>query len=144
MARPKKSIVKSDLVDSASQYEQMRTLKLAKYKKITANTGEVMLGTGHLYFTSEDYVDKMGYPVGNDIDRTVHFEATIGVPLHLFRELERLVGYSNYGAINGVIHSAGVPAGGLIQLKTPETVEPVLSPKVKGTMVLDSLLDAGE
>ncbi|MGH9933379.1 MAG: SDR family NAD(P)-dependent oxidoreductase [Pyrinomonadaceae bacterium] len=49
-----------------------------------------------------------------------------------------------FGAINGVIHSAGVPAGGLIQLKTPEMVEPVFSPKVKGTMVLDSLLDVGE
>ncbi len=49
-----------------------------------------------------------------------------------------------FGAINGVIHSAGVPAGGLIQLKTPEMVEPVFSPKVKGTMVLDSLIDASE
>ncbi len=51
---------------------------------------------------------------------------------------------ARFGPIKGVIHSAGVPAGGLIQLKTPEMVEPIFSPKVKGTMVLDSLLDDGE
>jgi acyl transferase domain-containing protein/acyl carrier protein len=46
-----------------------------------------------------------------------------------------------FGEINGVIHSAGVPAGGMIQLKSRESVEPILSPKVKGTQVLESVLE---
>jgi len=46
-----------------------------------------------------------------------------------------------FGAINGVIHSAGSPAGGLIQLKTKEMSEPILAAKTTGTLVLDELLD---
>lgn len=49
-----------------------------------------------------------------------------------------------FGRINGVIHSAGVPAGGLIQLKTAEMAEPILAPKITGTLVLDSLLEKDE
>ncbi len=45
-----------------------------------------------------------------------------------------------FGAINGVIHAAGVPGGGMIQLKTPKAAAAVLSPKVKGTWVLAHLL----
>ncbi|MCP5107301.1 MAG: SDR family NAD(P)-dependent oxidoreductase [bacterium] len=44
------------------------------------------------------------------------------------------------GKINGVFHAAGVPGGGMIQLKTREKADEVLLPKVKGTLVLDSLL----
>jgi acyl transferase domain-containing protein/acyl carrier protein len=45
-----------------------------------------------------------------------------------------------WGAVNGVIHSAGVPAGGVVQLKTREMADPVLAPKVKGTWVLNRVL----
>ncbi|PYP88087.1 MAG: hypothetical protein DMF61_08285 [Blastocatellia bacterium AA13] len=45
-----------------------------------------------------------------------------------------------FGAINGVIHAAGLPGGGIIQLKSPEAAESVFGPKVRGTMVLDSIL----
>ena len=45
-----------------------------------------------------------------------------------------------FGKINGVIHAAGVPAGGIIQRKTLEMVESTFASKVKGTVVLDSLL----
>lgn len=44
-----------------------------------------------------------------------------------------------FGQINGVIHSAGVPGGGVIQLKTPEIAQKVLVPKIRGTLVLDAL-----
>jgi len=47
---------------------------------------------------------------------------------------------ARFGEIHGVIHSAGVPAGGLIQLKTREMVESTFSPKVRGAFVLDALL----
>ena len=45
-----------------------------------------------------------------------------------------------FGSIQGVIHSAGVPAGGLIQLKTREMVSSIFAPKVRGAFILDSLL----
>ena len=41
-----------------------------------------------------------------------------------------------FGAIHGIIHSAGVPGGGLIQLKTPEAAAEVLAPKLQGTLAL--------
>ncbi|WP_407882796.1 SDR family NAD(P)-dependent oxidoreductase, partial [Scytonema sp. NUACC26] len=44
-----------------------------------------------------------------------------------------------FGQINGVLHAAGVPGGGVIQGKTPDVVEKILAPKVKGTLVLDSI-----
>lgn len=44
----------------------------------------------------------------------------------------------NFGGLHGIIHMAGIGAGGLIQLKSPETAAPVLAPKVQGTIVLDS------
>jgi acyl transferase domain-containing protein/acyl carrier protein len=44
-----------------------------------------------------------------------------------------------FGAIHGVIHMAGVPGGGIIQLKTREMAERILAPKVKGTLVLEKI-----
>jgi acyl transferase domain-containing protein/acyl carrier protein len=46
-----------------------------------------------------------------------------------------------FGTINGVIHAAGVPGGGMIQLKKTDTAKQVLAPKVKGTLVLDRLFN---
>ncbi len=45
-----------------------------------------------------------------------------------------------FGTLNGVIHSAGIPGGGSIQLKTREMLAEAVDAKVKGTVVLDSLL----
>ncbi len=44
-----------------------------------------------------------------------------------------------FGAIDGVVHSAGSAGGGIVALKTAEMTTPVLSPKVEGTRVLDAL-----
>jgi acyl transferase domain-containing protein/thioesterase domain-containing protein/acyl carrier protein len=46
-----------------------------------------------------------------------------------------------FGSINGVIHTAGVPGGGVIQLKTWESAQRVLAPKVEGTLILDRLIE---
>jgi acyl transferase domain-containing protein/acyl carrier protein len=48
---------------------------------------------------------------------------------------------ARFGAVHGVIHAAGVPAGGALQLKTDEVARRVLAPKVRGTLVLDELLE---
>ena len=45
-----------------------------------------------------------------------------------------------FGAIHGVLHTAEANGGGLVQLKTPEMVEPVFAPKVKGTLALERAL----
>jgi len=47
---------------------------------------------------------------------------------------------ARFGRLHGVIHAAGVPGGGLIQLKTAEAVAEVLAAKVGGTRVLEHLL----
>jgi len=46
-----------------------------------------------------------------------------------------------FGEINGVVHAAGVPGGGMIQLKTPAMAASVLGPKVAGPRVLDRVLN---
>ncbi len=45
-----------------------------------------------------------------------------------------------FGEIDGVIHCAGVPGGGLIQLRTPDAVANVFAAKVRGAFVLAELL----
>src|SRR6185312_3601281 len=47
---------------------------------------------------------------------------------------------ATFGVIHGVLHAAGVPASGLIQLKTPEMAANTLAPKVMGTRVLERVL----
>ncbi len=46
-----------------------------------------------------------------------------------------------FGSVNGVIHAAGVLGVGMLELKTAQQAASVLSAKVYGTLVLDSLLD---
>lgn len=45
-----------------------------------------------------------------------------------------------FGTIHGVIHAAGVPGEGIIQLKKYEIAGEILAPKVKGTFTLDDIL----
>jgi acyl transferase domain-containing protein/acyl carrier protein len=45
-----------------------------------------------------------------------------------------------FGNIHGVIHTAGVPGEGIIQLKTAEKAAQVLAPKLQGTLILDQVL----
>jgi hypothetical protein len=60
------------------------------------------------------------------------------------RDTERLVEEikGKYGAINGVIHSAGVIRDSFILKKTKEEMEEVLCPKVKGTENIDETTKA--
>src|SRR5678815_5663021 len=48
---------------------------------------------------------------------------------------------ARFGEINGVVHTASVTSGGMIQLKTKEMVAPVFAPKVPGTLALQSALE---
>ncbi len=54
------------------------------------------------------------------------------------RQMQRAVDQTleAFGTLNGVFHTAGVPAAGLMQLSTREAAAAVLTPKVQGTLVL--------
>ncbi|CAM3926252.1 SDR family oxidoreductase [Nocardiopsis rhodophaea] len=45
-----------------------------------------------------------------------------------------------FGAVHGVVHAAGVPGEGLVQVKTTEQMDRVLRPKVAGTLALGEAL----
>jgi phthiocerol/phenolphthiocerol synthesis type-I polyketide synthase E len=45
-----------------------------------------------------------------------------------------------FGTIHGVVHAAGVPGAGLVQLRSVAQASAVLAPKVQGTLVLHELL----
>ena len=52
-------------------------------------------------------------------------------------EIARCV--DRFGKIHGVIHAAGLPGEGIIQLKKHEIAEEILAPKVIGTLILDEI-----
>jgi acyl transferase domain-containing protein/thioesterase domain-containing protein len=47
---------------------------------------------------------------------------------------------ARFGALHGVLHTAGVLDDGVIQLKEPRAAAAVLAPKVQGTLTLDAAL----
>jgi phthiocerol/phenolphthiocerol synthesis type-I polyketide synthase E len=47
---------------------------------------------------------------------------------------------ARFGEIHGVVHAAGLPGGGLIEVKSPEQAAAVLAPKVQGAAVLAEVL----
>jgi NAD(P)-dependent dehydrogenase (short-subunit alcohol dehydrogenase family)/acyl carrier protein len=44
-----------------------------------------------------------------------------------------------FGTLHGVVHAAGVPGDGLIQLRSADAARAVLAPKVQGTLVLEAV-----
>ncbi|BCJ28485.1 type I polyketide synthase [Actinocatenispora sera] len=51
---------------------------------------------------------------------------------------------AEYGRLDGIVHAAGVPGGGLIAMKTREAVEAVLAPKIAGTRALAEVFGADD
>jgi NAD(P)-dependent dehydrogenase (short-subunit alcohol dehydrogenase family) len=48
--------------------------------------------------------------------------------------------HERFGDLHGVIHAAGVAGGGVIQFKSRDLAVAVMTPKIRGTLVLDALL----
>ncbi|MDF5714251.1 MAG: beta-ketoacyl synthase N-terminal-like domain-containing protein [Rhizonema sp. NSF051] len=67
---------------------------------------------------------------------------TISADVTNTEQMQVAIAYAQerFGQLNGVIHAAAVPSGGMIQQKTLETAESILAHKVRGTLVLDSIL----
>ena len=53
-------------------------------------------------------------------------------------------GERHFGSINGIIHAAGIPGGGVLAGKTPHAVQAVLRGKVEGVRVLDRIFEQRE
>ncbi len=51
---------------------------------------------------------------------------------------------ARFGVIHGALHLAGIPGGGIIQLKTREMAHHIMAPKVEGALVLERLLKGEE
>jgi hypothetical protein len=51
-------------------------------------------------------------------------------------------GRARFGRIEGVVHAAGLPGGGIIPLKTVEAACRVMAPKLEGTVALERALSA--
>jgi acyl carrier protein len=47
---------------------------------------------------------------------------------------------ATFGTLHGVLHAAGTPGAGLIQLKTAEQSAQILAPKIQGTLTLECVL----
>ncbi len=47
---------------------------------------------------------------------------------------------ARFGALHGVVHAAGLPGDGLLELKSRAAAQRVLAPKVRGTQVLEECL----
>lgn len=50
------------------------------------------------------------------------------------------VSLEHFGQINGVIHAAGIPGGGMMQLKTEDAAANIMASKVEGAAILDMVL----
>lgn len=87
-------------------------------------------------------------PVSQKIKRLRSFEAygaevlVLSADVTSQAEMENVVATARarFGGIDGVLHAAGVPPGGMIQLKTTEMAATVLAPKIQGTIVLDAVM----
>ncbi len=66
--------------------------------------------------------------------KTLILAADVTDPLQMQAAVEQTM--AHFGTLHGVLHLAGVPGSGLIQLKTPEVADVVFAPKVTGTLNL--------
>jgi acyl transferase domain-containing protein/acyl carrier protein len=68
--------------------------------------------------------------------RVLALRCDVTSPRQVERALERTSVV--FGSVNGIIHSAGVAGGGVLQSRDPLTAAAVLAPKVAGTVVLEA------
>lgn len=78
----------------------------------------------------------------NTGSRVLYFKADV-CDLRRMEEVYKKI-KDNFGKINGIIHAAGIPGGQSILTKDIKDFQKVLDPKVKGTIVLDEMINADE
>ncbi|WP_255211058.1 SDR family NAD(P)-dependent oxidoreductase, partial [Methylogaea oryzae] len=86
-------------------------------------------------------------PLCRQLREIEHIEALGGEVLALGADVCRLQDMeavlaeaeARFGRIDGIVHAAGLPGDGVIQLKSREAAAAVLSPKVQGSLVVGTL-----
>jgi acyl carrier protein len=107
-------------------------LALARYLAETAHARLILLGDEALRVEEVQALEEVGAEV---LVLKADFTSREAVAEIISQARAR------FGEINGVVHSASITAGGMIQLKTKEMVAPVFVPKVSGTRALQSALE---
>ncbi len=109
-------------------------LQLADYLVRTVKARLVLIGRSEP--TTEQMQRLKTFEQGGGAVLTI--QADVANPQQMRAALVRAI--DRFGAVHGVIHAAGVPGGGLIDLKTEQAVEAEFSPKIAGALVLDHVL----
>jgi len=132
----------------------LREIDLALAESLVESVRAKLVLTGEMDFPQrEDWADwPTTHPeeaeTGRKIQRLLALEAA-GAEVMVAsarvadaEQMQSLVARASerFGRIHGVLHTAEINGGGLVQLKTPEMAEPVLAPKVKGTLVIERAL----
>ncbi|MFC2145730.1 SDR family NAD(P)-dependent oxidoreductase [Acidobacteriota bacterium] len=97
----------------------------------------------HQYLENHDEPDKTAVKIRKvlELEKAGGEVMVSGADVTDFNRMQALVNEAEtrFGTINGVFHAAGIPGGGMIQLKTREQADKVMAAKVKGTLVLNKI-----
>ena len=126
-------------------------LTLARHLAVTVRARLVLLGRSPLpererwplWLTSRDDQDPVSRKLRALLDlealgaEVLVVSADVGDPDAVRAAVE--AARSRFGEIHGVIHAAGVPGGGLLQLRGRDQADRVLAPKLRGAHALESV-----
>lgn len=123
-------------------------LTLAKYLAETVQARLILLSRSGLPERREWHRDDLVAKVQTTIQTVQELEAlgaqvqVIAADVTNAESMQQAIAQTatQFGTIHGVIHAAGVPGGGLMQLKTPGAAAQVLAPKLQGTRHLHQAL----
>ena len=126
-------------------------LELAEHLARTVRARLVLTGRSALPPPEEWDEWLAGHPAGDRVSGRIHrlrrleaLGAEVMAVAADAADLERMrevvaAARQRFGAIHGVIHLAGTPGGGIIQLKTRQAAARIMAPKVAGVRVLEAL-----
>jgi len=111
-------------------------LALAQYLAKTPRTKLILIGRSP--FQAKDKWESQVKAMEESGTEVLVLSADVTDENRMREVVDRAV--ERFGVINGIIHAAGLPDGKVIRLRTRETSEQVLAPKIKGTLVLDKII----
>ncbi len=96
----------------------------------------------HVFFTKKDKIEKKILKL-KELEDLGAEVIVASADVSNVEQMQSVISMTNerYGPIDGVIHTAGILGQGMIYRKTREETERTLAPKVKGTLILKSLLN---
>jgi acyl transferase domain-containing protein len=126
-------------------------LTLAEYLAQKAKAKLVLTGRS-LFPPREEWEARLTNPDGDSRAATIRklldlealgaevmvASADVTNPSQMKTTIEQI--HARFGPIHGVIHAAGMPGGGVMQLKDPATAAGIMAAKVQGTFVLVDVL----